>query len=450
MVRTMDPSPLRKWILKNKYFIKCSEYSKYKKNNTDPPTHYLLDGGIWKVPMSNYQEFLRLLATDLQNGERYYISENRSELFRLVCDLDFYDESEIELPEIENIVKELQTVMDRYYQQTLNKVIICGTESKQKSIDEVIYTKTGFHLVWPKIWISTDNAKKLRIKFIEHLEKTFGKRGIHNEWDDVIDLAIYEDNGLRMIGSRKISMCKKCKNESECNLCNKTGKIDEGRVYKPISVIDVHQDENYFHKIKTDYYLLLLDTSIINYNSFNETPLITEIDVVLPINKKSKGNNNKKSSSGPVKQIDSESDHGLEVIKKLETFIKKNFKPHYNEIITHKLTKVDQMRYFLEPKNNFCMNVNRNHSSSGIYFNITPSGVSQRCMCKKKTTTGRLNGLCSEYHSKEIPLTKVLIKLLFHSEKNSSKFNLNVGGDENYLNICENILLRIRYQLNEF
>jgi hypothetical protein len=99
------------------------------------------------------------------------------------------------------------------------------------------------------------------------------------------------------------------------------------------------------------------------------------------------------------------------------------------------------------------MNVNREHSSSGIYFNITPSGITQKCMCKKKTTTGRLNGICSEYHSKEFPLTKVLIKLLFNqvkNEKNSFNFNSKVGGNENYLNICENILLRIRYQLNEF
>jgi len=450
----MDPSLtiLRKWIIQNKYYIKCSEYAKYKKTNQEPPTHYLLDGGIWKVPMNRYQEFLRLLATDLQNGERYYISENRSELFRFVCDLDFYNEIEMTTTEIENIVRELQSVMNMHYQLPLIKVIICGTETKQKTINETIYTKTGFHLVWPKIWISTDNAKKMRIKFIERLENIFGPRSLDNSWDDVVDIAIYEDNGLRMIGSRKISICKKCKNQTECELCNKTGKIDEGRIYKPISVIESHLvctdstgTMEFLHKLKTDYYLTLLETSIINYHNFQETPLMNDIDVILPIQKKK----SKTKTNDQSKQVINEEI----LIKKLETIIKKNFKENYNDIVTHKLTKVGETRYFLEPKNNFCMNVNRNHGSSGIYFNITPSGITQRCMCKKKTTTGRLNGICSEYHSKEIPLTKVLVKLLFNqvkNENNSFNFNLKVGSDENYLNICENILLRIRYQLNEF
>ena len=49
--------PLRKWIISNKYFIKCSD----TKENKSSATHYLLDGGIWKVPLEKYQEFLQLL-----------------------------------------------------------------------------------------------------------------------------------------------------------------------------------------------------------------------------------------------------------------------------------------------------------------------------------------------------------------------------------------------------
>ena len=80
--------PLKKWIISNKYFIKCSE-NKEKKIDS---THYLLDGGIWKVPLNKYIEFLRLLSVDLQNGEKYYISENKSKVFKFNCDLDFFDD----------------------------------------------------------------------------------------------------------------------------------------------------------------------------------------------------------------------------------------------------------------------------------------------------------------------------------------------------------------------
>ena len=65
-------SPLKKWILVNKYFIKISE----PKNKKVEATHYLLDGGIWKVPLNQYQQFLHLLADDLNAGEKHYISEN--------------------------------------------------------------------------------------------------------------------------------------------------------------------------------------------------------------------------------------------------------------------------------------------------------------------------------------------------------------------------------------
>jgi hypothetical protein len=59
------------------------------------------------------------------------------------------------------------------------------------------------------------------------------------------------------------------------------------------------------------------------------------------------------------------------------------------------------------------MNVNRTHTSSGVYFQIKESGICQRCYCKKDSTVGRLNGPCNKYASKEIPLTKTLQTLLF-------------------------------------
>jgi hypothetical protein len=49
-------------------------------------THYLLDGGIWKVPLEHYPDFLKLLAEDLNNGEKHYISENKTDIFKFICD----------------------------------------------------------------------------------------------------------------------------------------------------------------------------------------------------------------------------------------------------------------------------------------------------------------------------------------------------------------------------
>ena len=443
--------PLRKWIISNKYFIKCSDTNKENKASA---THYLLDGGIWKVPMDKYQEFLQLLSVDLTNGEYYYISENRTKVFRFICDLDFYDDSIITIPQIERVVNIIQEIIQEYYSDKL--VIICGTESKTVTIDSNEYTKTGFHLVWPKIWITVEHAKELRIKFIEKLTSTFGQRDLVNSWEEVVDLAVYEDNGLRMIGCRKMSPCKKC-NSNECEKCHGTGRIDEGRVYKPKSVIStgsILTNSDYLKTIQNDYYITLLETSICNYFSFDETPLIKE----LPINDSTSTVTTKHKMT--IKNKD-------ELTKKIENFIRKIYKTNHSNVNIKKVTKVEQTKYLVEPNNNFCMNVDRNHTSSGIYFQIRPTGISQRCFCKKHTTEGRIAGSCKDYCSKEMPLTKQLQVFLFGNtivkkKKQIINFNLTnenenvpvelkrTGSSPNIqscLNNCKNILWQLENEL---
>jgi len=426
--------PLRKWVITNKYFIKTSD----TKENKSKATHFLLDGGLWKIPQTEYQTFLKLLSTDLQNGIYYYISENRSDIFRFVCDLDFYDDSEITLKQIERVVTKIQEVITEYY--GIHTVIICGTNSKKTQIDSVEYTKTGFHLVWPKIWITVEKAKELRLKIITKLTNHFGQRELINTWEDVVDLAIYEDNGLRMIGCRKMAKCKICKGkQKECEKCNGTGRVDEGRVYKPVSILD-SSNEEYFKSIQYDYYVMLLETSIYNYCSFDETKCIKELPITITDTKT-------KTRKMTQKSVDSSS----ECKTKIENFIRKNFKQNYSKVTIKKLTKTDDFNYFVETDDNFCMNVNRNHTSSGIYFQIKRSGISQRCFCKKQTTEGRITGVCKEYSSKEVPLSKCLETFLFGSNPKQNKkkniINFSIIDSSNKLNNCKQILFQLEKQI---
>ena len=386
-------NPLKKWVFTNKYYIKCNE-PKEKKASA---THYLLDGGIWKIPKGEYLEFLRLLSVDLQNNEKHYISENRTEIFKFICDLDFYEkETAVNVCEIVNVMNE---VIEVYFGK--QKTIICGSDTKEVTINEETYTKYGFHIVYPKIWINVKNAKTLRLLFIEKLTERFGERGSHNQWTDVVDLAVYEDNGLRMVGCRKIGICKTCKNKKDlrenCQLCSGVGKIDENRIYRPIHALGTEDNELFLKSIQ-DYYVMLLETSIYNYNDFEETPLLIPLPEIKLTGKKKK----------PVLQTNKED----ETTQKIENFIKRNFKQTHGKIKLKKITKTDNI-YFVEPDDNFCINVNRNHTSSGIYFKVEPSGVSQRCYCKKETLDGRSSGMCKDFSSTEIPLSKLLSKFLF-------------------------------------
>jgi len=418
-------NPLKKWVLSNKYFIKTTD-SKERKAEA---THFLLDGGIWCIPKEKYPDFLHLLALDLQNNEKHYICENRTSIFKFICDIDMFEQNVVSIEQISSIVETLNEIVISYFDE--NKVIICGADSKTVKVNEVELIKSGFHLVWPNIWISVDNAKKLRMLFIEKLTEKFGEREKSNPWEDVVDLAVYEDNGLRMVGCRKMAICKSCKNKKEfretCESCQGTGKKDENRVYLPKAVLGPC-DHSYFGSI-SNYLVMLPETSIYNYNGLPETPLLKELEVTLKEKKKKKTT---------TKTED-------EVTLKIEMFIKRNYKATHSKIKIVKFTKSDNC-YYVEPDDNFCINVNRNHSSSGVYFQINSAGISQRCYCKKETLEGRSNGMCKHFASPEIPLTKVLQTLLFGSKlssRNKQIVNMNIT------RTCSNASLDLSVSLSD-
>ena len=135
-------NPLKKWVLVNKFFVRTTD----PKEKKACASHFLLDGGIWNIPKGNYPEFLKLLAIDLNAGEKHYITENKTNVFRFICDLDFFNETEILEKEILEIVEVIQEIIKEYY--PLPGVIICGADTK--IVNERV--KSGYHLVWPKIW----------------------------------------------------------------------------------------------------------------------------------------------------------------------------------------------------------------------------------------------------------------------------------------------------------
>jgi len=448
-------NPLKKWVFSKKYFIKTTD-SKERKATA---THFLLDGGTWGIAKDDYPEFLNLLAIDLQNGEKHYICENRTPVFKFICDIDMYETETVTLEYISKLVELLNGIVEEYYGSF--KVIICGADTKKVLLNETELIKCGFHLVWPDIWITVETAKKLRVKFIEKLISTFGERESYNTWEDVVDLAVYEDNGLRMVGCRKMVICKSCKNKKEfretCESCEGTGKKDEGRIYTPKAVLGPCE-RTYFTSI-SNFHVMLNETSIYNYRGVSASELLKELDVVLKEKKKRTVSKNSGSED--------------ETTLKIESFIKRNYKATHSKIKIVKLTKNENC-YYAEPDENFCMNVNRKHNSSGIYFQITPTGVCQRCYCKKETSEGRTNGMCKYYASQEIPITKILQTLLFGIVSKTSKrkiVNMNITRNvsnasldlsissvdnhkesvslnkENCLNNCKNILFQIENEI---
>ena len=436
-------NPLKQWVICNKYYIKTTD----PKEKKIDPTHYLLDGGIWKIPCDKYLEFLKLLSIDLNNDEKHYISENRTDVFKFICDLDFYETDVISIKQISVIVNTIQEIIHEYF--GINKVIICGSDSKKVVINSDEYIKSGFHLVWPDIWVTRTTAKELRLLFIKRLQSEYGERDPVNSWEEVVDLAVYEENGLRMIGCRKIGVCKNCKNKKEarenCGTCSGTGKIDENRVYSPKNVLN--GTDIYLDKLISDTFFKVSETSIYNYLFYPATKTIKELIFSVPKTIKKK----------PASKVSKSDDETL----KIEKFIKSNYKQNYSDVYVKKVTKVDDSIYFVDIENNFCMNVNRNHTSSGVYFQIKSTGICQRCYCKKTTTEGRIHGACNQFSSKEIPLNKALQTFLFGTVVSVSKgkskqiVNMNITKCSNLsvkdlcLNNCKIILRQLEIDLKK-
>lgn len=140
--------------------------------------------------------------------------------------------------------------------------------------------KTGVHVIFPNMFVNDSMALFMREAIIYALKNTFGPRIYPcNDWEDVVDKSVYGGSGLRMIGNRKADKCPQCHSRkrvmqpAECGLCeddNKrachvrlhwvgvpaallkkndgagitcptcqgTGRVDTGRPYMPMLVMD--------------------------------------------------------------------------------------------------------------------------------------------------------------------------------------------------------------------
>ena len=258
---------LKTWLFKNKCFVKRGQDREY--------THLLLDGGKLHIPRELYTNFYNVLAMDICQGNRNCISENRTEIFRFLADIDYIDEQPLTNDEIEIIAKKIQTSLEFFLRNDLSvyerKIIVCTT-GEYKTVTDHGYElkKTGIHIIWPNVYVDVLHAKYLRSVIIQYLSQHHTLRPSYNPWEDVIDYAVYSSSGLRMKGSSKKIKCPLCKNKKDkveyCEVCYGEGKKLEGngRIYMPSLVLDgngnVLNDE--LDILKNDNFEMLKQTSI--------------------------------------------------------------------------------------------------------------------------------------------------------------------------------------------
>jgi hypothetical protein len=434
-----SPGPWKEWLRINSMF--CSQ------QGTKEKTHYLLDRGVLNVPDIKSQFFLQKYADFLSKKVPMFVVELKTPVFRMFGDWDFFNTrgTNMSIDEMCAIVRISQQVMQSCfpYKSSLElRTIMCYAPRKymtDKDGDEV--EKDGWHTVWPDIYVDEENAIKLITLIFNKTVKTFGERKVKKYgWTKVIDKSVYECNGLRMIGSRKMVKCKSCKKQTtqHCTECNGTQMADEGRAYVPVSVLDgngiILKDELEKLEQNTTYTVMqnTLRTELSKqkdkiYFALDDIELLQHLKFTRDVkgSKRSRSDDKvyvtptKSKKSGFVEVQTLTNDTGL--VSSIEMFIKRVF-PKIPSLKVTKIMGMEDKCYLLKTNSNFCLNLGREHETTSIYFHVGKSGIAQKCFCRCDTTEGRLSGKrCCDFTSSRIMLPVKLYRVFFGQPPSSYK-----------------------------
>jgi len=442
------------WTLKNKYLIKSSESR--GSSDSEKYTHLKLDGGILRIPDTQYQTFLEKYGNDIGNKIVHGLSEQRSSVYRFNVDLDMKSDRAVGPEEIKSLVALFQDCIHRFFPNmdatARTKTLICGVYIAEVTTimsHGTMIKKSGVHLYFYSLLVDNHMARMIRESFVAACYLKFGDRDavMGNSWEDVIDENIYISNGLRMPYSHKFTDCPRCHNRKEqrqtCYECvgiqKSMGKKDEGRPYIPQIVYDgyanVHKDLT--SRMTNNIHFAISFGSIrcsegtpvtAGFVEYVGAPQYVSVRDLEAIKKKKQKNPNvdipagthyeDSNMSGKAKSgfiiIDKHQPH----FTKLLTYITSFFNPEkYCNLVGSRLSvnnARDKYWFYVKGEGSqYCANIDGCHRSNSIHFVITKGGVAQRCGCKCEDLTGRKFGLCKKFESAKIPIPTDLEKLLF-------------------------------------
>lgn len=427
---------LHEWLKRKKM-----EINKWNVNKNSVATHVTMNNGRFCISQKDEEDFLKWYSISLLQSKRLWFVEQLTPIFRYFVDLDFAQLVGIPERYIEATAFIVQGAIRQFYASEQNsnvlKVIVCSTNYKYVNAknDKPEMVKTGIHMLWPNIFLNRDDALDIRETILVELEKAFGKR-VHpnNTWQDVVDCSVYgtgnngtKGSGLRMIGSRKTDPCGQCKGKKvsrspsgrdlPCSLCLGNGRVDTGRPYFPLCVLDgngkrcVLLEEEY----RTNMIKLVTDTKVRTY--FQEKPsepvfLIPDHaprNIYQPTVQRGRiSKATKQASEGILKPSDPKLNKSTkvelsntciewDVIEKLIRSIKV-----YSKIVISKITTGALSNQYIVHATGemcrYCMNISREHVSNRIYFVIDAHGIIQRCHDNADTITEEMKfGLCKNY-----------------------------------------------------
>ena len=451
-----------------------------KRNTGKEQTHIDMSGGKFhipfvshdpKLPLDTEDTFLKLYARAYLEGHKMWFIEQRTPVFRLFMDLDFKQPEALSAFKIEAIALVVSRSIRKFWPASAPdssfRVVCCTTAYKEEfcsgcacsclrdslpdaSCDECrgtgctgknragkacdkcnglnpVKKKTGVHLIWPELFVTTDMCLDMRETVIADLISTFGQRSSpFNSWRDVVDAAVYQKSGLRMLGSRKTDKCKGCNGKrkadgEDCTKCGRMGRVDVGRPYAPLFVTNgsMRRDLAKEKEYEANYLTLLLDCKI-RSDRKDPTPewAVPEGAPTFCTSEDKKGSSaaagHRKTPTRHTRvQVDSPEAEAL------QEWFRTCPQPAFRELIVTSVLKTSKATnsFIVNVTGHnctFCQNVGRCHRSNRIFFVAGTDGIKQRCHDSADTADADMKyGLCRDYASAAMPLTPRLADLLF-------------------------------------
>lgn len=461
-------------------WLRANPDARTRKN--DEATHLLLSGGLARV--EDEPAFLRLLADDMKHGRANYVVEHRTETFKLCQDYDFLsvDERGIDEATFLRYMASVVRVVWRLFPDTPEehrRVIICTAPTKRVEKDvaltnrvlrggtwtvteptrteRMMLTKTGFHAIFPHLFVSRDIAMTVRYVLLQHCKTEFGasvvqrrhlndtyaghadesvQELVYDRWEDILDVTIYRANGLRMLGSSKAEKCKSCRRADRsadaCAECDDRGYIDCGRPYRVHSVLDetgqMLDDET--RRLQADHVAAMTATSIRSQQTMALATLVLprwfslQAELATELSALSNSAGRRKYRRVSARDPDAIAGGNWGAAGSTQTFVINNRNidflvldpgdPRFivfdnflrdsvgaqQAVVPVRVVKMilsadaSTRRIYAVVNNKYCANVGRAHNSQDVYFVLLPRiGLVQRCW-STGGTEGRAHGPC--------------------------------------------------------
>ena len=411
---TSKATPLIHFLKTNNFFVRSKEFPLHR------ITHTLMDGaggGKICLPDSAITGFFAAYGATLEIGAPLFVVERRSRTFKMHFDLDF-----TRIHDDITTIAVIETICEA------TASFVTGGAGKEAwaiacaVLDSARQRKApGIHLIFPWLKVDSYQAQWIRTAALKLLQPN----SCETDWSKVLDAAIFEGNGLRMVGSDKCKDCSHCHNGFEtrlfCHLCNRTGKINGEKIYWPWQTLPSDCTSQLLNDLQKNpaYAAHMCSTRVPEYQSARCAFFCPPAGIPNPWKGGGRAAKarcvDEKSRGGGVRQR-------VDITNELNASLIESFAVLNQRYASVEVRSVDRWNVIGKsaiswtvkvsgPGCRYCLNKLADHRQSTIYFVISARGIVQRCFSRKDVFHS--NGLCASFSSATpIPISTRLARAL--------------------------------------